>query len=182
MSKWLSRALASSGSLPRVPLVPIAPKAQSPREIGPATTLVSALKGPIGANDTIGTRGRDRSDGPVAEWSEAFAQLSPEVEPCPGLRHWPEVYARTCAFLEQHGEQAAELDWTTLELFGVHPEFGAIRVDCCGALILYAGGAVQEITAGAIRFERTTYRRSPGAQLGVPIWQFGRGQQEGHHE
>ena len=57
--------------------------------------------------------------------------------------------------------------------FGVHPEFGATCVDCCGAPVLYAGRAVQEVTADQIRFERTTYRRTPVAPLGVPIWQFG---------
>jgi hypothetical protein len=120
--------------------------------------------------------------GVPAEWVVGLARLSPRFQPCPGLRHWPDIHARARRFLEQHGERAADLGWSTRELFGVHTSLGTIRVDCCGALVLYAGGAVKEVAADAIRFERTTYRRSPGTQLGVPIWQFGRGQQEGRYE
>jgi hypothetical protein len=118
----------------------------------------------------------------MAEWGEGFARLSPEIEPCPGLRHWSETYARAGEFLKQHGQRAADLNWTAQDLFGVHPELGTIRVHCCGALVLYAGGDVVDVTADQIRFERTTFRRSPDAQVGVPIWQFGRTQQEGRYE
>jgi hypothetical protein len=120
--------------------------------------------------------------GAPAEWVEGFARLSPNLQPCPGLRHWPEIYARAARFLQRQGEQAADLGWSTLELFGVHPELGTIRVDCCGALVLYAGGAVVDVTADQIRFERTSYRRGPGAQLGIPIWQCGRTQPEDRHD
>ncbi|KQQ39127.1 hypothetical protein ASF58_22815 [Methylobacterium sp. Leaf125] len=68
------------------------------------------------------------------------------------------------------------LGWTTLGLFGVHPEAGTIRPDYCGALIIGAE-PVSAITETRMRFANTTfYRNTPGKPTGgVSLWQFGKG-------
>ncbi|TXM67117.1 hypothetical protein [Methylobacterium sp. WL120] len=78
------------------------------------------------------------------------------------------------AFLDKFGDKAAALDWTTLELFGVHLTAGFIRVDYCGALMI-SGERVQAIESEKIRFGMTTYYRNlPGRPVGVPVWEVGR--------
>jgi len=67
------------------------------------------------------------------------------------------------------------LGWTTLDLFGVHPEAGAIRPDYCGALVL-SDAKITAITANRMAFVNTAhYRDTPGRPSGaVPLWTFGR--------
>ncbi|MCJ2108261.1 hypothetical protein MKK70_23415 [Methylobacterium sp. E-041] len=77
-------------------------------------------------------------------------------------------------FLDQFGDEAATLDWSTLDLFGVHPAAGVIRVDYCGALML-SGERVRAIESNRILFGMTTYYRDvPGRPEGVPVWEFTR--------
>lgn len=108
-------------------------------------------------------------------WRAGFALLSRESEPCPGLRRWPKVHSATRQFLDRHADQAEAFGWSDLELFGVHPVVGAVRVDHCGALML-GTDLVVAISADAIGFANglVCRRRSvpPGAVL---VWNFGRG-------
>jgi hypothetical protein len=82
----------------------------------------------------------------------------------------------TCVdFLDRWADQAVALGWTTLEIFGVHPEAGTIRPDFCGAMVL-GTERVSEIDETRMRFVNTTfYRNVPGRPSGaVPLWTFGR--------
>lgn len=113
----------------------------------------------------------------VESWRAGVVTLSPDVPPCPGVRKWPLAYAGIRAFLDhQHADQAAELGWTTLELFGCHPRVGTIRPDYCGALIIFGGKHVIAVEADLIRYANgLAYRRAPmPAGLSVPVWEFGR--------
>ena len=67
------------------------------------------------------------------------------------------------------------LGWTTLDLFGVHPEAGAIRPDFCGALVL-SDAPVTAITTNRMAFLNTAfYWDTPGKPASaVPLWAFGR--------
>ncbi|MBO1022997.1 hypothetical protein IPV08_23865 [Methylobacterium sp. SD274] len=107
------------------------------------------------------------------EWREAFLSIKPSVVPCPGLTaaSWQAVHAASLDFLDKHADEAGRLGWTTLQLFGVHPDLGVIRSDFCGAMVL-SGDLVSEAHADFIRFERTRYFRNvPGRPKGaVPIW------------
>ncbi|WP_244479990.1 hypothetical protein [Methylobacterium sp. Leaf94] len=78
-------------------------------------------------------------------------------------------------FLDRYADQAVALGWSTLDLFGVHPQAGTIRPDYCGAMVL-SGEKVSSVLADRIVFERTTHRRDkPGRPSGaVPLWTFGR--------
>ncbi|GJD58635.1 hypothetical protein [Methylobacterium dankookense] len=58
-------------------------------------------------------------------------------------------------FLDRFGEQAQNLGWTDIELFGVHPQMGTIRVDPCGAIML-AGKEAHWMIADRIDFGNTT--------------------------
>jgi hypothetical protein len=115
-------------------------------------------------------------DGSLAVWRAGLARLSHQTVPCPDYRgdEWPFVYANALGFLDTFGEQAAGLGWTTLDLFGVHPVVGTIRVDHCGALVLSVGGRVRLVTADEIRFDSLTHRRKPDQPRGLPVWEFSR--------
>lgn len=106
-------------------------------------------------------------------WREAFLAMKPSVVPCHGLTptSWQAVHAASLAFLDKHADEAGRLGWTTLQLFGAHPDLGVIRSDFCGAMVL-SGDLVSEVHPDFIRFERTRFFRTiPGRPAGaVPIW------------
>ena len=116
------------------------------------------------------------ADGPHA-WHDVLLALSPDREPCPGFRPnaWARVHANPLAFIDGHGAEAHRLGWTAEELFGVHPKVGAVRVDCCGALMLSNAGQVVSIEAETIRSANgLTYRRSSLPRAIAPVWCFPR--------
>jgi len=103
-------------------------------------------------------------------------KLSPLHEPCPNLKRnrWPEILTNCLAFLDKFGLEAEAAQWTAIELFGVHPEIGAARVDCSGALILSAGTRVLAVGSSSMRYQNgTTFYRTDLPQWIVPIWRFG---------
>ncbi|KQP67605.1 hypothetical protein [Methylobacterium sp. Leaf112] len=110
-------------------------------------------------------------------WRQGFLNLRPNVVPCPGLtlQSWAGVHEACIAFLDARADEAAVLGWTTLDLFGVHPEAGVVRADFCGALVM-SGERVSAITENRMAFVNTAYYRDkPGRPTGaVPIWLFGR--------
>ncbi|WP_019905738.1 hypothetical protein [Methylobacterium sp. 77] len=93
--------------------------------------------------------------------------------PCAGLTPstWPAIHATSLDFLDKHADEAGRRGWTTLQLFGVHPDLSVIRSKFCGAMVL-GGGLASEVHADFIRFERTRFCRTiPGRPTGaVPIW------------
>jgi hypothetical protein len=109
-------------------------------------------------------------------WRDGVESLNPAKSPCPGLHGeaWQKTHAVMLDFLDRFGEQAQDLGWTDLDLFGVHPTIGAGRVDHCGALTLGPKDA-QAIDADRIHFGNTTFYRTVMGYLrprGVPIWAF----------
>jgi hypothetical protein len=110
-------------------------------------------------------------------WRQGFLDLRSSVVPCPGftMQSWGGAHEACVEFLDRWAEEAASLGWTTIELFGVHPEVGTIRPDFCGAMVL-SGEKVSAVLPDRIAFERTTYRcDKPGRPSGaVPLWLFGR--------
>jgi hypothetical protein len=153
-----------------VPLVQIVPKPPPERSFD--------------INGTIGTRGphvAQPSPDPAADcpqgWRGALLGLSPDHDPCPGFQPdaWARVQANALAFIDRHGDVAQRLGWTAVELFGVHPALGAIRVDCAGALMLCSAGQVASVEADLIRYVNgLAFRRSFGSGASVPVWTFGR--------
>jgi hypothetical protein len=113
----------------------------------------------------------------VAAWRQAFSALKPSVSPCPGLAgpKWQVVHAAALDFLDFYADEAVGLGWTTLQLFGVHPELGVLRSDFCGALVL-SGEKVSGVEPNRLMFHRTNYRRDvPGVPSGgIPLWAFKR--------
>lgn len=112
----------------------------------------------------------------VAGWTEAFLSLSPDAPPRPSFRRWPAVHRACRRFLEDHAERAAGLDWSAVELFGVHPVVGTVRVDCSGALMLSDGVLVVEVDPDTIRLANglTFYRSVLPPEASVPVWEFGK--------
>ena len=75
-------------------------------------------------------------------------------------------------FLSDHADRAAELGWTTEELFGVHPEVGAVRVDACGALMLSGGQPVIAVEKDRISFGVNSYYHPLVKSPSVPVWDW----------
>jgi hypothetical protein len=75
-------------------------------------------------------------------------------------------------FLSDQADRAAELGWTTDELFGVHPEVGAIRVDACGALMISGGQPVVAVERDRIRFGVTSYYHALARVPSMPVWDW----------
>ncbi len=107
-------------------------------------------------------------------WRERFARLSATSLPCPGVSgpKWERIHTAALQFLSERAEEAEAKGWTTLELFGVHPAKGMIRVDACGALMVSGGELVREIHPDRIGFGAGSYRRTPGAPASVPVWDY----------
>lgn len=109
-------------------------------------------------------------------WRDGVESLNPTKSPCPGLyaEGWQKTHAAMLFFLNRFGEQAQDLGWTDIELFGVHPQMGTIRVDHCGAISL-AGKETQWMDADRINFGNTTFYRTVMGYprpRGVLIWAF----------
>ncbi len=107
-------------------------------------------------------------------WREAFARLSATLPPCPGIRAqaWPEMHSVALGFLSDHADRAAELGWTTEEMFGVHPQVGAVRVDACGALMISGGQPVVSVEKDRISFGITSYYHAKGKVPSIPVWNW----------
>jgi hypothetical protein len=80
-------------------------------------------------------------------------------------------------FLPTWGRQAADLGWTTLDLFGVYPRAPAARFSCMGLLLLINVGRVIAITTESAVIEkqsgaRLTYARRPPEAECVPVWEL----------
>lgn len=111
-------------------------------------------------------------------WRQGFLDLRPSVVPCPGftLQSWGGAHEACVEFFDRWADEAVSLGWSTLDLFGVHPEAGTIRPDFCGAMVLSAE-RVSGIDETRIRFGNMTFYRGKHGRPtgGVPLWQFGKG-------
>ncbi len=75
-------------------------------------------------------------------------------------------------FLSEQADRAAELGWTTEELFGVHPVVGAVRVDACGARMISGGKPIIKVERDKLRFDANSYYRVLRRPPSVPVWEF----------
>lgn len=133
--------------------------------------LIAEVDREILANRAL--RARERR-GP-REWVDGVASLDRWVPPCPGFHagEWETIGRTIRHFMAHYAEEAACLGWTALDLFAVHPRVGAVRVDCCGALMLPATSHVTALSAHAITFGPVVYRRRLLDEA-VLAWEFRR--------
>jgi hypothetical protein len=153
MSKWLAAALEAVASLDTerpVAIVPIAPLASDGR--------------PFGTNGTIGTADPE-SDGGKPPYVGPFAgdlnALLP-INPTDSERRWRQACDDARRFLDQWGETAAKLGWTSADLFGLHPIAPLARYDVMGLIWVLDGWRVKVLTRthavldNDLRFRRTS--------------------------
>ena len=114
---------------------------------------------------------------PVELWRSAFSRLDPLEPPCPGFR--PRWWLATCRDVAQFldgdfARLAVEFGWSTVQLFGVHRDVGAIRFDCTGALLVnLRGQRITQCTSSLIRFQNgSAYYRRDMSAASIPIWDF----------
>ena len=104
----------------------------------------------------------------VVMWRDAIATLPEHTPPCRYLSpaRWAEIRRAAIDFLDLYGSEAVRLGWTAPELFGVHPEYGTLRLDACGELMV-SGHPARGIQADRIVFDRGSgYRTKPGQVYG----------------
>ncbi|WP_305529419.1 hypothetical protein [Methylobacterium amylolyticum] len=111
----------------------------------------------------------------LRDWRARIEGLDPGASPCPGLfgEAWQRKHAALLSFLERLGAEAVDLGWSELDLFGIHPTAGVIRVDHCDALVLGRHEA-EWVDATRMGFRNLTdHRDTPGRPRGIPIRAFG---------
>ena len=87
----------------------------------------------------------------------------PRPASCPA--EWWECVIEGCyPFLQDWGARAHKLQWTAIELFGVHSVKPRERIDCMGFVLLLLGAKVVALTATGAEIEkpsgvRLTFRR-----------------------
>ena len=101
-------------------------------------------------------------------WRDALEAMKPTTSPCPGITgpRWEKTRESAIAFLDEFGDQAAVLGWTTAELFGVHPMAGFIRV-CLGS------ATVAGLTAAGVMLPVLAH--SPGTNPNLLVLAIGAG-------
>jgi hypothetical protein len=113
---------------------------------------------------------------PVALWHGAIENLSPHASPCRYLSpaRWAPIREAALDFCDRLGAEAHQLGWTAPKLFALHPEHGALRIECCGVLMI-TGNRAQAVEPTRLVFERgSAYRTKPGQVWGIPVWEYAR--------
>lgn len=90
---------------------------------------------------------------------------------------WQQLKLDAFALFATHGPRLAALGWRTDELFGLHREAPAVRVNASGLARFLHGGAIVELTDAHARIRQltgstTTYYRVPAQHGAVPAWKF----------
>ncbi|APX84758.1 hypothetical protein BV511_08565 [Methylorubrum extorquens] len=124
----------------------------------------------------------------VASWRAGVLSLPDDRVPCPGMiaaarrerprGGWREVRNAMRRFLDEWGEHAADLGWTTEALFGVHRGAGAMRSDSTGVLVTIYPLRCIALCEREIHLERrgsVVVDRRPAitSSDSVPIWILG---------
>lgn len=125
----------------------------------------------------------------VSSWRAGVLSLPEHQIPCPGMIWiepgpkgrpgvWRSVRKAMLVFLDDWGEAAADLGWSTEQLFGVHRAAAALRADSTGALVTVFPRRVVAMCEREITLERRgsiqTFRGLTNPADSVPIWLFGR--------
>jgi hypothetical protein len=117
-------------------------------------------------------------------WAEGLALLDSSRPPISFPAPWWRGLIRDAElFLATWGSQAADLGWTTLDLFGAHRKAPAANFSCLGLLLVLRGGRVVALTTSTAVIEqqsgaRLTYTRRPPEAECVPVWELPHASQE----
>lgn len=123
----------------------------------------------------------------IASWRAGVMRLPEDRIPCPGMilrepgprgRFGVRASVRTAMlrFIDQWGEEADLLVWSTESLFGVHHLAGTYRADSTGLLVSVYPWAIvtmHELTITVARGKtRSVFRRLTNPGESVPVWAF----------
>ena len=123
----------------------------------------------------------------VASWRAGVMRLPADRIPCTGMIMreagpngrfgvWTAVRSMMLRFIDQWGEEAEVLGWSTESLFGVHRLAGALRADSTGALVSvhpWAVIAMDERTITLARGKtRSVFRGLTNPGESIPVWAF----------
>ena len=123
----------------------------------------------------------------VASWRAGVLRLPEDRIPCPGMLMrepgprgrfgvWRGVRTMMLRFIDQWGEEAAALGWSTESLFGVHRLAGALRFDSTGVLVSVYPRPVVAISEASItvvrRETRSVFCGLTNPRESIPVWAF----------
>jgi hypothetical protein len=123
----------------------------------------------------------------VASWRTGVLSLPEDRIPCPGMIMreagpygrwgvWGVVRTMMLRFIDQWGEEAEALGWSTESLFGVHHLAGALRADSTGVLVSvhpWKVVAMNERTITLARGKtRSVFRGLTNPGESIPVWAF----------
>jgi hypothetical protein len=113
-----------------------------------------------------------------AKWLDGLTALDPNGPPKGFPAPWWRGLIRDAElFLSVWAKRAADLGWTTLDLFGAHSKAPAANFSCLGLLLVIRGGRVVALTAETAKIEqqsgaRLTYTRRPPEAECVALWEL----------
>jgi hypothetical protein len=110
----------------------------------------------------------------AAVWRSAIEDISPHASPCRYVApsRWAPLRDAAIDFCDRLGAEAHALGWTAQELFAVHPEYGTLRVEFCGVLMVSCSKAMA-VEPTRVVFDRGSgYRTKQGQVWGIPVWEF----------
>ena len=109
----------------------------------------------------------EHNTGVLREWAEGFARLDGMAPPAGIAAHcWRELVDNAGRFIDRWAAQAGSLGWTTVTIFGCHPEAPLARCDMQGLVFVIGSGEVIAITAATATIRTRagalqTFRRMP---------------------
>ena len=110
------------------------------------------------------------------EWREGFNRLITSPAPMGiTVARWRQFIQDAEHFMTDWAEKADALGWTAVDVFGLHPEAPAHRMDAAGLIWLLSGHRVAALSENeaVIRISdsrrQTFHRRARG---GVPAWEL----------
>jgi hypothetical protein len=123
-----------------------------------------------------GTKAATENGSTYLEWRGSIDALDASRPPMnfPGS-WWRGLIREAELFVSVWGNQAANLGWTTLDLFGAHRKAPAANFSCMGLLLVISSGRVVVLTTEAAKIEqqsgaRLTYTRRPPETECVAVW------------
>lgn len=110
----------------------------------------------------------------AAVWRSAIEDLSPHASPCRYLTpaRWVSMREAAIDFCDRLGAEAHALGWTATELFALHPEYGTLRVEVCGVLMVSGSKALAVEPTRIVFAGGSGYRTKQGQVWGIPVWEF----------
>jgi hypothetical protein len=138
----------------------------------PVTSVATVADNPIVASDRLAAVPAALPD----EWKDGMRRFA-DMQPLPGFSPtvWRQAVIDGHQLLHENGTAAFVMGWTLEDLFGLHPECPALRVDAMGLAFLMRGRRILRFgefmtTIELPRGGETVYRRANAGAVVAWSW------------